>query len=102
MNQKPMDLATAFPTLSKEVERLAAEKVAEQLKKQSPNPAERLTEIAQGLAVASLQPAEVLWLSEHLRKGAPGLDQFLQSDSIKTVVQMLFETYKDFLEGKVK
>ncbi len=54
------------------------------------------------LAQACLKPGEVAWLAEHVAQGAPGFNQFLGSESIKPMVQMFFEGYKEFLEGKAK
>lgn len=54
------------------------------------------------LANTSLKPAELDWLHVHVVSGAPGFQQFLRSEAIKTLVQVAFENYRDFLEGKVK
>lgn len=58
--------------------------------------------MAMQVANAALPRAEVDWLVGHIMEGAPGLQQFLQSESITPIVQLLHETYKQFLEGKIK
>ena len=98
----------AFPGTAKALEAFVDAKVAEGIKKHAATvavpvaPPNQFYAVAQQLLLASLKPAEVAWIVEHVGQGSPGFAQFLQSESIKTVVQVGFETYKEFLEGKTK
>lgn len=51
----------------------------------------------------NLPPADMAWLTgEHIPAGAPGFVEFLNSDTAKTLVQMAFDAYKEFLAGQRK
>lgn len=51
---------------------------------------------------AALPPESMTWVTEHMKGGAPGFLQFLQSETIRSVLQLGFEEYKQFLAGQKK
>jgi len=51
----------------------------------------------------SALPADSMaWINDHIQKGSPGFMQFLQSETIKSVLQLGFEEYRQFLAGQKK
>ena len=54
------------------------------------------------IALATLSIEQMVEIGLHVKMGAPGFKQFLDSDIAKTKFRELYATYCDFLAGKVK
>ncbi len=101
---EPPRVTPTMPAL----EKLVQEEVTRQMKvvtpvpAQEPHPGEVIKAGLFQIMKMSLTPAEMEWVNEHIDLGAPGLAQFLESDDVKTIAQMAFETYVKFLENSTK
>ena len=42
------------------------------------------------------------WLMQHVVEGAHGYQQFLNSESIKPVIELVYQEYRSFLKGETK
>jgi hypothetical protein len=54
------------------------------------------------IALATLSIEQMVEIGLHVKMGAPGFQQFLDSDVAKVKFRELYATYCDFLAGKVK
>ena len=54
------------------------------------------------LIQASASPDDMAFVNDHIAKGAPGFREFLQSETIRSWVQLGIEEYKAFLAGSKK
>ena len=54
------------------------------------------------IALATLSIEQMVEIGLHVKMGAPGFQQFLESDIAKVKFRELYATYCDFLAGKVK
>lgn len=54
------------------------------------------------IALATLSIEQMVEIGLHVKMGAPGFKEFLDSDVAKTEFRKLYATYCDFLAGKVK
>jgi hypothetical protein len=54
------------------------------------------------IAMASLSVEQMIEIGLHVKMGAPGFQQFLESEVARTKFKELYATYCDFLAGKVK
>lgn len=82
-----------------EVRRQLAEMPAPQAAPPGPGAVEQAMMV---LLSQSIKPEEMQWVQGHIKEGAPGFVQFMQSDTVKTITQMAFEAYKEFLAGQRK
>jgi hypothetical protein len=69
---------------------------------QAANPAGNMMMAFSTLIQASLKPDEVQWVQEHVAGGSPGWPQFLQSETLRQLIQMGYEEYRKFLAGQKK
>lgn len=102
----PLPALTPAPTAN--IQALVQQEVARQLAAMAPPaapPAPAQGHVEQALMVLleqSITPAEMEWVRGHIAEGGPGFVEFLQSDTVKAVMQMGFEAYKEFLSGRRK
>ena len=54
------------------------------------------------IAMASLTIEQMIEIGLHVKKGAPGFKQFMDSEVAKTEFKRLYGVYCDFLAGKLK
>lgn len=54
------------------------------------------------IAMASLSVEQMIEIGLHVKMGAPGFQQFLESEIARTKFKELYATYCEFLAGKIK
>lgn len=82
------------------VQQEVARQLAEAKPIAQPAPAAKTDEMLMLLLSQSIKPEEMEWVSQHIKEGGPGFLEFLKSDTIKAIMQMGFEAYKEFLAGQ--
>lgn len=63
-------------------------------------PADQTEQALMALLSQSIAPTEMDWVRQHIKDGAPAFVPFMQSDTVKTLMRMGYEAYREFSAQK--
>lgn len=91
----PIPSAPSAP-LEKLIEEMLDRKLQARLPQPAAPTADQTEQALMVLLSQSIAPAEMEWVQQHIKAGAPAFVPFMQSDTVKTLMRMGYEAYREF------